>query len=354
MWRRRQKSGNGRSIDYKILTKNEIETTAKRNGFTVYDFSNVDMPYLARIGVIDKETDLQELAGQDLLKKQGKLLRLSLLDTIFTDIHGLSAPHTLCLLDSQKRIVKRYGADEVGRSSVCSSDVPVGLSPLQYVRVQIHVPVSGFCQASIGSILLSILFTIIVFICVGCQLSAIHRIRNVVKRLQSPLSSILLLLSGIKEGVEDAATRTMIAEAEETTEDLALSIKTYLKETTNKPFKADKLVAWVKRYASDGSESSKQVRLGDCLLFMDRHAIGYPDGNERTLTRMEYETLRLLVINQGDVVGRQSIKDTVWKGVVCTDENLNNVVSRLRQYLSSDPRLAINTVRGVGFRLTLG
>lgn len=121
-----------------------------------------------------------------------------------------------------------------------------------------------------------------------------------------------------------------------------------------KPFKADKLVAWVKRYASDGSESSRQVRLGDCLLFMDRHAIGYPDGNERTLTRMEYETLRLLVINQGDVVGRQSIKDTVWKGVVCTDENLNNVVSRLRQYLSSDPRLAIDTVRGVGFRLTLG
>ena len=73
--------------------------------------------------------------------------------------------------------------------------------------------------------------------------------------------------------------------------------------------------------------------------------------NEKTLGNTEFATLKLLWINKGEVVPRQDIKDTVWRGVRCSEESLNNVMYNLRRYFAKDASIHLDTLRGEGFKM---
>lgn len=119
-----------------------------------------------------------------------------------------------------------------------------------------------------------------------------------------------------------------------------------------KPFTCDKLLMWVKRYAR-GSDYSKShlFMLGDYVIDTQRHFLAY-HGVGQSLGNTEYETLRVLMLNKNMPVSREFLKNTVWQGVICSDESLNNVICRLRKYLAKDPRINIDTIRKKGFVLS--
>jgi DNA-binding winged helix-turn-helix (wHTH) protein len=56
-------------------------------------------------------------------------------------------------------------------------------------------------------------------------------------------------------------------------------------------------------------------------------------------------------INKGEVVPRQDLKDTVWRGVKCSEESQNNVMYNLRRYFAKDASIHLETLRGEGFKM---
>lgn len=119
-----------------------------------------------------------------------------------------------------------------------------------------------------------------------------------------------------------------------------------------KPFDSREFLGWVKRFAKHNDFSnSRKINMGAYMVDVDSHELSFRGCNEKTLSNTEFATLKLLWINKGEIVPRQEFKDTVWKGVRCTDESLNNVIYHLRKYLERDASIHVDTVRGEGFRI---
>lgn len=119
-----------------------------------------------------------------------------------------------------------------------------------------------------------------------------------------------------------------------------------------KPFDKEKLLLWVKRYAkSNDFSNSRQINIGAYTIDTESHILRYCGNNEKTLSNTEFATFKLLWINKGEIVSRQEFKDTVWRGIFCSDENLNNVVYNLRKYFSKDASIHLETIRGEGFKM---
>lgn len=119
-----------------------------------------------------------------------------------------------------------------------------------------------------------------------------------------------------------------------------------------KPFEKEKLLMWVKRYAKRNDFSnSRLINIGTYTIDSESHILRYCGNSEKTLSNTEFATLKLLWINKGEVVPRQDLKETVWKGVYCSEESLNNVLYRLRRYFEKDPSIHLETLRGEGFKM---
>jgi len=82
-----------------------------------------------------------------------------------------------------------------------------------------------------------------------------------------------------------------------------------------------------------------EARLGKHFLIfqglqisLDRKSITI-NGQSISLTRTEFDLLVLLLRNRGQVLSRQKIMDTVWKGIIVTDRTVNVHITRLRKKL---------------------
>ena len=70
------------------------------------------------------------------------------------------------------------------------------------------------------------------------------------------------------------------------------------------------------------------------------------------LTMREAEVLRYLVTKQNQLVPREELLKQIWgSDDYFLGRSLDVFISRLRKYLKEDPRLAIDNVHGVGFKL---
>ena len=70
--------------------------------------------------------------------------------------------------------------------------------------------------------------------------------------------------------------------------------------------------------------------MGAYTIDTETHVLSFRGCSEKTLGNTEFATLKLLWINKGEVVSRQDLKDTVCRGVHCSEESLNNVMYNLR------------------------
>ena len=70
------------------------------------------------------------------------------------------------------------------------------------------------------------------------------------------------------------------------------------------------------------------------------------NGQSVSLTRTEFDLLVLLLSQRGQVLSRQTIMDTVWKGIIVTDRTVNVNITRLRKKLGP---YAVNLKSRQGF-----
>ncbi len=78
------------------------------------------------------------------------------------------------------------------------------------------------------------------------------------------------------------------------------------------------------------------------------------NGNKQGLTRKEADILRLLCINQNEVLKREIVLNIIWgNDDYFLGRSLDVFITKLRKYLKEDPSVQIVNIHGVGFKLVV-
>lgn len=120
-----------------------------------------------------------------------------------------------------------------------------------------------------------------------------------------------------------------------------------------KPFEIEELLARIRvilRRKSQAINQSKIIQVADLKLDLEKKQVSRNDKNIE-LTKKEYELLEYLMKNNGIVISREKIIETVWNYDFVGDTKIVDVFIRyLRSKIDDgyDKKL-INTVRGFGY-----
>ena len=84
----------------------------------------------------------------------------------------------------------------------------------------------------------------------------------------------------------------------------------------------------------------------------------YKEGRDVFLTALEYRLLLSLVNNEGRILSRNQLLESIWdvSGDFVNDNTLTVYIKRLREKIEDDPQnpVIIQTVRGLGYRIGKG
>lgn len=138
-------------------------------------------------------------------------------------------------------------------------------------------------------------------------------------------------IQGLRLGADDYITKPF------SIEELVLKIEIFLRRSLkNNPVRVSNNLK-IGNYIFDFA--GQQLRLNDQIT---------------KLTFKENELLMLLIRADGTVVKRDEILDKIWNdNSYFTGRSLDVFISRLRKYLKDDPRIVLENIHGVGFRLAL-
>ena len=148
----------------------------------------------------------------------------------------------------------------------------------------------------------------------------------------------------------------LTARAEEV--DLVVGLDAGADDYVTKPFRLAELLARVRALLrrAQVDEADDECVAQDVQVDVGARR-AYVGAQELQLTVKEFELLRILVANAGDVVSRETLMRQVWGGDTSgSTKTLDMHVSWLRRKLGDDASTPqyISTVRGVGFRFETG
>lgn len=124
-----------------------------------------------------------------------------------------------------------------------------------------------------------------------------------------------------------------------------------------KPFDDDELLCKIKVILRNQQTNATpatqptQFQIGDYFFDYNRHELTYGDYTRR-ITVKENEVLRLLCLNQNQVLKREEAVEQIYgKRDYFLGRSFDVFISRLRKLLKNDPRIHIENVFKVGFIL---
>lgn len=124
-----------------------------------------------------------------------------------------------------------------------------------------------------------------------------------------------------------------------------------------KPFKPMELLSRIKNVLRRHGNVSTTFEVGALKVDTAKAAV-YKDGQEITLSALEYRLLLAFLGHQGEVLSRNSLLGELWDaaGDFIEDNTLTVYIKRLRDKIEDDPSAPriIQTVRGLGYRLGEG
>jgi DNA-binding response OmpR family regulator len=136
-------------------------------------------------------------------------------------------------------------------------------------------------------------------------------------------------IQGLSIGGDDYITKPF------SIEELALKIEVFLK----------------RRKVSNGEQKRGQYSIGDYTFDAMNMQLKFGDESKR-LTSRESELLRYFILNEGKVLKKEEILNEVWgTDSYFNSRSLDVFISRLRKYMSKDPKIKINNIHGIGFIL---
>ena len=123
-----------------------------------------------------------------------------------------------------------------------------------------------------------------------------------------------------------------------------------------KPFAISEMLARVSALLArhpDEVEATGIVTVGEYRLDSNLWTLTR-NGSTRRLTARESAVLTMLATNVGEVVASEGLLKDIWGDDSYYNlRSLNVFISRLRGYLEDDPRVEIQSLRGVGYRLLI-
>lgn len=126
-----------------------------------------------------------------------------------------------------------------------------------------------------------------------------------------------------------------------------------------KPFDSEillmKVNAILKRNASQNAREKQTVfRLGDFEYKHSTRELIHPTAGTSKLSPKEGELLRMLLVAQDSVMSRSLALKSIWKDDnYFTGRSMDVYVTKLRKYLTPDPRIEIRNIHSEGFMLTV-
>lgn len=137
-------------------------------------------------------------------------------------------------------------------------------------------------------------------------------------------------------------------------EDVCVGFKCGGNDYLRKPFAINELLARVAallaRHPAE-VEASGIVTIGEYRLDSNLWTLTH-NGTTRRLTARESAVLSMLAARAGEVVASEGLLNQIWGDDSYYNlRSLNVFISRLRGYLEDDPRVEIQSLRGVGYRL---
>lgn len=148
----------------------------------------------------------------------------------------------------------------------------------------------------------------------------------------------------------------LVLSAREAERDKVKALDSGADDFVNKPFGINELLARIRaimRRVNDSSSEVSQVSVGKLDLDFDRHIVSL-DGKRLKLSPTEYNLLKILAANVGQVVRHETLLARVWGADYKADnENLRVAVNHLRRKIEIDPSQPryIITEPWVGYRL---
>jgi DNA-binding response OmpR family regulator len=125
-----------------------------------------------------------------------------------------------------------------------------------------------------------------------------------------------------------------------------------------KPFSVEELIARItnllhlaKKHALSPQET---MVIGKFEFFPGRYELRSPEG-VRKLSNREALLLQILFEHKNDTVTRKDVLMRVWgDDSFFNSRNLDVYITKVRDYLKNDPSIEIITIKGVGYRVSVG
>jgi DNA-binding response OmpR family regulator len=178
------------------------------------------------------------------------------------------------------------------------------------------------------------------------------------KRFRPQLVILDLMLPGMdgmelaKRMREDSGLMIIMLTARDQVEDRIAGLRAGADDYLVKPFDFEELVARIHAVTRRRlSPEAGILKAGPVTLDQERHLVTL-DGAEVDLTVKEYDLLYLFLRQAGRVLSRRFILDQVWGHEFYDENNVEVYVRYLRRKLGDDEHQLIETVRGVGYRLS--
>ena len=160
------------------------------------------------------------------------------------------------------------------------------------------------------------------------------------------------VLTKLKKNPEWKKVPVILVTAKTSEMDKVKGLDTGADDYISKPFGVLELISRVKAVLrrSDSAGDDTVITNGSIELNVEKHVVSY-DGNNIELTYKEFELLRVLMKNAGNVMTREILMDRVW-GTSYEGESrtLDMHIKTLRKKLGEEGGKLIKTVRNVGYK----
>lgn len=139
-------------------------------------------------------------------------------------------------------------------------------------------------------------------------------------------------------------------------EDIIAGLQLGADDYVTKPFDADELILRIKNILKRKNQvvetpKSDSYQIGK-FIFEPENLILKSAKTEKILTEKEAQLLHYLIQNKDKIIRREDVLGLLWEETdFFSGRSLDVFISRLRKYLSEDPNLQIESIRGVGFRI---
>lgn len=237
--RTRGKMAQERHVIYK---RSDDMTPEERDDYITLLSQNDTVIYFAeaqKAGIAQSVDDILFQFEQDRAMDVGLYPDLQLLDSLYTHLSEESYAHVLISYDQNKNQTAISGEPVTRKSNYRSELYPIGTNGLQYIQLEVLIPMSEFIQTQFWILALSAGFMLIVLLCLFYQLIEIrNKNRLLIKRetsvngtihdLKTPLNSVVTMLSWFKTREKDANSRQVIERSQSSVKHLISNIESLL------------------------------------------------------------------------------------------------------------------------------